>query len=69
MDSNEFYSENLNVLTNAYCDLIFLLDRGYPKNSALSFVSNHHLISKKGRSILNRAAISLNDAIKINIEI
>jgi hypothetical protein len=65
MDSNEFYSENLNVLTRAYCDLIFLLDRGYPKFSALSFVANHYLISKEDRSILNRAAISLNDVIKI----
>jgi hypothetical protein len=66
MDSNDLHSENKTVLTKAYCELIFLLDRGYPKSSALTFVANHHLISKKERSIINRAAISLKDVMKIN---
>ncbi|MFX0182545.1 MAG: DUF434 domain-containing protein [Candidatus Hodarchaeota archaeon] len=57
---------NLNIETNkrlidAYCDLIFLLDRKYPKKSALTFVANRYNLENKFRSILNRAALSLEE--------
>ncbi|MHA2203467.1 MAG: DUF434 domain-containing protein, partial [Candidatus Hodarchaeales archaeon] len=43
-------------LNQAYCDLIYLLDRDYPKKSALTFVANHYTLDNKIRNILNRAA-------------
>jgi hypothetical protein len=48
-------------LEKAYCDLIFLLDRGYSKSSALNFVGNHYTLNIQQRNILIRAAISLDD--------
>lgn len=56
--SNTSIKEN-KVLNLAYCDLIYLLDRNYPKKSALTFVSNHYTLDKKLRNILNRAALPL----------
>lgn len=47
-------------LNQAYCDLIYLLDRDYPKKSALTFVTNHYTLDNKLRNILNRAALPLN---------
>ncbi|UCG89788.1 MAG: DUF434 domain-containing protein [Candidatus Heimdallarchaeota archaeon] len=47
-------------LNQAYCDLILLLDRNYPKKSALTFVSNHYTLDSKFRNILNRAALPIN---------
>ncbi|MHA2223953.1 MAG: DUF434 domain-containing protein [Candidatus Hodarchaeales archaeon] len=52
------------LLKNAYCDLIFLLDRNYPKKSALEFVSNHYVLEKKYRNILNRTAFPI-DTVRI----
>lgn len=66
MDFDKIYSDRKNVLLRAYCDLIYLLDKGYPKMSALTFVTNHYKISKSERSILNRAAFSLTDVEAIN---
>jgi hypothetical protein len=40
--------------------LIYLLDRNYPKKSALTFVANHYTLDNKMRNILNRAALPLN---------
>ncbi|MFX0013647.1 MAG: DUF434 domain-containing protein [Promethearchaeota archaeon] len=48
------------ILKQAYCDLIFLLDRNYPKKSALTFVANHYTLNSTQRNILNRAALPLN---------
>jgi hypothetical protein len=48
------------TLNQAYCDLIYLLDRKYPKKSALTFVANHYTLDKKQRNILNRAALPSN---------
>lgn len=55
----EFVSETVN---QAYCDLIYLLDHGYQKQSALNFVANHYNLNKTKRNILTRAALSLEDA-------
>ncbi len=52
-------------LKKAYCDLIFLLDRRYPKKSALTFVTNHYTLNSKFRNILNRAALSSNTVKRI----
>jgi hypothetical protein len=57
---------NFNIETNkklidAYCDFIFLLDRNYPKKSALTFVANRYNLENKFRNILNRAAISFEE--------
>jgi hypothetical protein len=43
----------------AYCEMIFLLDHGYPKRSVLNFIANHYNLEKKFRNILNRAALSV----------
>lgn len=51
--------QGTNVLNQAYCDLIFLLDRNYPKKSALTFVANHYTLDSKFRNILNRATLPL----------
>jgi hypothetical protein len=42
----------------AFCDLIFLIDRKYPKNSALTFVANRYNLKTAFRNILNRAAVT-----------
>ncbi len=55
---NAFIQGN-EVLNQAYCDLIFLLDRNYPKKSALTFVANHYTLNSKFRNVLNRAALPL----------
>lgn len=47
------------MINQAYCDLIYLLDRNYPKKSALTFVSNHYTLDNRLRNILNRAALPL----------
>ena len=57
MTKNEGSLTMTKVLKHAYCDLIFLLDRDYPKKSALTFVANHYNLNKKFRNILNRAAL------------
>ncbi|MFW9855891.1 MAG: DUF434 domain-containing protein [Candidatus Thorarchaeota archaeon] len=46
-------------LLNPYCDLVYCLDRGYPKTSALTFVANHHNLDQVYRNILSRAALPL----------
>lgn len=35
----------------------YLLDRGYPKDSAVGFVSNHHRLAEKERFILMRVVV------------
>lgn len=52
--------ETLKNLTfiKAYYDLLFLVDRGYPQQSAVSFVSNHYLLNKQANQLLNRIIFS-----------
>lgn len=64
MNSSKPSLMNNRALINAYCDLIFLLDRNYPKKSALTFVSNHYTLKKKYRNILNRVTFS-SDTVQI----
>lgn len=53
-----FIQKIVNILTRAFCDLVFLLDRDYPKKSALTFVANHYNLETKYRNVLERAALS-----------
>lgn len=53
-----YFNEQLN---KAYCDLIFLLDRGYSKKSGLLFIGNHYNLTLEQRNILYRAAIAIDD--------
>lgn len=46
------------ALTSAAYDLQFLLDRKYPKASAIEFVGNRYQLKKKERMILYRAIFS-----------
>jgi hypothetical protein len=48
-------------MNKAYCDLVYLLDQGYPKKSALTFVGNHYTLDNNQRNVLYRAAIPLKD--------
>lgn len=51
---------------DAYEELCYLLDKGYPKKSALTFVANHHNYAECERFILNRIALPQNLVEKIN---
>jgi len=41
-------------LRRAACELGWLLDRGYPRNSALAFVGDHHQLALRQRKAINR---------------
>ncbi|WP_297501032.1 DUF434 domain-containing protein, partial [Thermococcus sp.] len=42
------------MLTEAYLDLKYLLNRGYRKKNALSFVANHYRLTAEERHLLAR---------------
>jgi hypothetical protein len=46
-----------NITLTSYEELCYLLDKGYPKKSALTFVANHHKYSESERIILNRVTL------------
>ncbi len=45
-------------LGNAICDLRYLLDQGYPRDSAVNFVSNHYRFPLDQRHLLARCVFS-----------
>ncbi|MBP1911448.1 DUF434 domain-containing protein [Thermococcus stetteri] len=45
-------------LLNAYRDLKYLLNRGYPKKSALKFVADHYRLPLRERYLLSRCVFS-----------
>jgi len=47
-------------INQAYCDLVFLLDRGFPKKSSLNFVGNHYIFDINQRNVLFRAVYPIN---------
>lgn len=55
------FSENQIILFKAYSEINYLLDKGYPKKSSVTFVGNHYKLSKRLRYILNRATQATND--------
>ncbi|VUT25959.1 MAG: hypothetical protein MASP_01248 [Candidatus Methanolliviera sp. GoM_asphalt] len=50
------FEERLKALEMPLLDVRFLLDRRYPKDSAINFVSNHYRLIKEDRNILFRIA-------------
>ena len=60
-DPAEFSAQSA-VLHNAADELQYLLDRGYPAESAAAFVGNHHMLSARQRLALTRAVCSAEDA-------
>ncbi|MDW7659566.1 MAG: DUF434 domain-containing protein, partial [Bacillota bacterium] len=54
-DISDFSPEALYRLRLAQQELLWLLDRGYPMNSASNFVCGHHQLTSRQRSALQRA--------------
>lgn len=50
-------------MKDAAMDVRFLLDRGYPKDSAVRFVSDHYSIQKEQRFVLTRVIVARDIAI------
>ena len=55
------FSENQKTMFKAYSEINYLLDKGYPKKSSITFVGNHYKLSKRIRYILNRATQAIYD--------
>jgi hypothetical protein len=53
---------NPGVLQEAIVDLRYLLDRGYPRSSAVEFVANHFRLSKLERYFLTRCVFSAEES-------
>ncbi|MHA1974975.1 MAG: DUF434 domain-containing protein [Candidatus Hodarchaeales archaeon] len=53
------------LLEKAYCDIIYLLDRGYPKASVINFITDHYVMDKSLRAILKRVSLSEREIIQI----
>ncbi|MDI6642903.1 MAG: DUF434 domain-containing protein [Candidatus Hodarchaeaceae archaeon] len=51
-------------LGNAVRDLRYLLDRGYPRDSAVNFVSNHYRLPLGERHLLARCVFSRREVVK-----
>ncbi len=51
-----------NKLQQAIRDLRYLLDRGYPRSSAVSFVANHFRLSQTERYLLTRCVFSRSES-------
>jgi hypothetical protein len=66
MNSSFNFPKNQTTLFQAYSEINWLLDKGYPKKSIINFVGNHHKCSKKIRFILNRATQAILDVENIN---
>jgi hypothetical protein len=53
-DKKLFNEENMEKLSLCACEASFLLERGYPWKSAITYTSNHRLLSERQRSALAR---------------
>ena len=62
-DAQQFAGESLRTLSLCAEDLVYLLNRGYPFKSALTFTANHYLLSERQRSAMMRMCAS--DAMRI----
>lgn len=54
-DAQAFSGENLERLHRAAAELSYLLDRGYPRESAITFVGNRYQFTQRQRLFLARA--------------
>lgn len=57
-DQTEFHLNKIEKLKSAQQDLQFLLNRGYPKKSAMTFVGNHHQLTVRQSLAIMRATAS-----------
>ena len=53
-----------NILQEAKKDFQYLLDRGFPRTGALTFVSNHYLLNEEQRNYLNQVFFQAENRIK-----
>lgn len=60
-DEIEFQRAKLGVLRKAAEELCYLLERGYPVKSSVTFIGNHYLLSERQRTALSRVASSKTD--------
>ncbi len=51
-------------IIQAACDGVYLLDRGYSKDSTIKFIANHHVLLKEERNLLFRGICASNTAKK-----
>lgn len=58
LDRKWFMGEDLKTLKKSADEIQFLLDRDYKMNSAVEFVGNHYLLSKRQRNALKRSLAS-----------
>lgn len=60
-DEKEFHTTKLGSLHKAAEELCFLLERGYPVKSCVTFIGNHYLLSERQRTALSRVVSSRKD--------
>ena len=60
-DDRVFSSESIVILQTVQKELRFLLDRGYPMKSAMTFIGNHHqLTSRQSLAVMRSTATTEN---------
>jgi len=60
-DDRVFTHENQEIMRRAQQELRFLLDRGYPQKSAMTFIGNHHqLTSRQSLAVMRSTASTEN---------
>ena len=57
-DYRWFSKEAICLLKTAEEDVVWLMDRGYKQDAAITFVANHYLLSERQRLALKRASAS-----------
>lgn len=63
-DSRDFSPQSIITLKKAQEEIKWLLDRGYPIKSVVTFVGNHYMISERQRLALMRATSSTEFIVK-----
>ncbi len=57
-DHQLFSEQTLPLLSSCADDITYLLNRGYPYKSAVTFVGNHYLLAERQRNALMRICVS-----------
>jgi len=57
-DHQLFSEQTLPLLSSCADDITYLLNRGYPYKSAVTFVGNHYLLTERQRNALMRICVS-----------
>lgn len=61
-DQHDFSKSRFQMLLKAGTELSFLLDHGYPRDSSITFVSNHYQFTERQRLLLARGISGHNKA-------